>query len=95
MKGVQLPNSWSIHVTDGMVAYRTSSVPISVLRYLLDKVHYSGLKFSLYPLLFPNKETKTLQRDKVFLFNSLNCQAIWRTRLLEANSRLRHLILIL
>ena len=38
------------------VRNRTSSVPSSVLCYVLDKGQYFNLKFCLYPILFPNKE---------------------------------------
>ena len=38
-----------MYVTDGIfLVNRTSSMPISLLRYLLDKARYFGLKFSLY-----------------------------------------------
>ena len=42
-----------------MAVSRTSSVPLSALRYCSDKAHYFGLVFSLWPHLYPNKKTVT------------------------------------
>ena len=33
---------------------------------LLDKYQYHGLEFFLYPLLYPNKETESMKRVKLF-----------------------------
>ena len=38
---------------------KTTSVPKSILHYVLEKGHYFGPEISLYPLLYLNKKTVT------------------------------------
>ena len=47
-----------VHVME-LCVNKTTSVPKSILHYVLEKGHYFGPEISLYPLLYLNKKTVT------------------------------------
>ena len=72
----------------------TSSMPISVLSYLLDKAQYLGMEFFRYPLLFPNKKTVTQQSVglftwQIFYYNFILCDISYFKMMTRASHNLR------